>query len=247
MPINISNKLTDLGARYFFESLFDKDLTYSKLFFEDPNTLLKLKLYEASESSFIESSSESIEIVDDKLVLTYGFEGSDIESFNLNSIKLSNDSGDIVVVDEVEISNLNSQSKYNKLKSVRLEFEISQISPCITKNSYNLILQVLANQSDLKISKLYLGTGPPDLSGNSHNLTNKIMQYDIEDYEIIRKKMLINIKDYQSDVTNNSITELGLGYDTSESDYFLLIMYPVDFENIQSNSNVIITTVLELS
>jgi len=226
MSVEIVNNLTDLGYKYFFEKLFNPSVSYNQMFYSNASTLLKLRLYRPN-TSYIESSSEIIEISDDGIKITYKFNILPSNGITVSSIKLVDTSGNIIMeINSLDITRLIQNGNYNELNEIILKFSLEQVTLCIPNDSKQLIYKSLTNQNNYKLDTIYLGTGEPVLDGSSSVLTNLRYSLLVSDYKIKGKELSIS-----EDVTAaQDITEVGLGYSINDEDY---ICYFLQSANLQ--------------
>lgn len=240
MSIDISNKLTSKGINSIYKKLFDTDNSINKAFFSNTTTLLKLRLY-ISDTSYILSTTESYEIIDNKLVFSYTF--SDLNNTSVTSIKLYNDSDLMMEINELELSCYNSVGT-NILKSIKLVYTINSSDYCVPNESVSKIIDSLVNKNNYKINKIYLGTGEPDLSGNTNKLSNKLSSYEFS--QVIYKDNVVKLVINEEDIVSDDITEVGLGYDSESDEYILYTIQSVNYYKVQSSSKCILEYIFRI-
>lgn len=167
---------------------------------------------------------------------------------SIKSVKLVDLNESVILsIDGLDAQYLTSDSDYNRLGIISLKFNVGYIDPCIPNDALPLIAKALSDQSDDKITTMYLGTGVPDLSGNSSVLTNKLTEIPISDnFYFSGSDLVLKVTQKNSPLTSNNITELGLGIPLSDSDYILYIMREVNFESFNMDTDVVLMFTLKV-
>lgn len=268
MSFDISNNLTAEGIKSIYKKLFDVSVTYNRAFFSDIGILLKLRIY-SSVSSYVSSVQEEFSVEDNVIKLTYKFKNLNNQS--IVAMRIYNGSELMMEVTDLELKSYNS-SGTNVLESVVLTFTLKESTQCIPNESLTRMTESLVNLNDVKITKMYLGTGTPDLSGNSYRLSSKLSSYEFEKISYFDNSMRIIVKGNDSNMSVKDITELGLGYDklvasdttdilddlnstklealvtdTPDSDgYILCTLQHVNFSKINQSDKYIIEYILNI-
>lgn len=229
LRIDLSNRLTDYGIRLFYRKLFDSAAEYDEVFFSDPDTLRKLRLYYSG--GYIESVSESIAIPEYRyLHLEYRF--SDLPAETVTSIVIEDGSGRILEIDGQHISaqlldgtdGITCIScrfvidRNSRLPAV-LDGEKVRWNPVVlTDEGLKFVYESLANLRNEKIGFFFTGNGDPSNDPANCHISHLLDDIKVSaiDYDG-RYCVLSGRKPFPYNST--SLNELGLGFWVSRKAY----------------------------
>ena len=217
ITFNVSYYLTSEGVVRIFKKLFDPNTTYNKAFFSDATTPLKLRVYVDDSSTNFISSAERYYVRNNKLLFVYEFT-EDLSAYNITSAKIFD--GDKLLMDYTNADVLNRAIAMDP-HVIGMDYTMNQITPCVPIDSLKLMVRSLGNLEDFKINRMFLGTGQPDLSGRSHELTNLLSSHYFTNvwYVDVDNAIRVEVRLNDRKFVDNDITEVGLGfYDEGELD-----------------------------
>jgi hypothetical protein len=256
---------------YLKESLLDSPYSLSDtpessmtpLIYDFVGTMRRLILHQTDPIDRILSDTESVRVTADKVIIAnYKFLQNAIKPHTYKAT-LDTVDEEVAIIPDIYFQKLfirdeltNRVDKSYALQSVDIRYKVVDDDRftlnTITNWGLDLITRIIINPIGESISDMfiYIGTGVPDLSGNTNHLTNLIHK------QVLPASVVeINggVAEVLADVSLSNlhpdlypaITEIGLGYETEDGmDYNLLAIASVNYPLRTATNDPLAETIL---
>lgn len=206
---DVSYYLTLAGVRCIFKKLFDPNTSVNQAFYNsDGVTPATLRVFD---DYLVEDLPGVITYDTNSILLTYELRQSSPSRIRKLQVFTDINVGGGTI--ELE-GNRTCMRFYDETDNkIKFKFTLKQVTECLPKEQIPIMIQSLVNLNNIKITKIFVGSGTPDLSGESSNLTNLVNSFRITKRWYLDNKSvrLIATTDDEAFI-NNNITELGVGY-----------------------------------